>query len=276
MSENDINLIPIQVKGGVKRTTADGRDTEGTEVVVKCVKLVPLKRFLSTKMVEQEEQFTLFFPKVSIHDIKDVKGIYDFMVGSRLMEKAPGIWAFRCENAPSLYISAKFEEMWDRSEWQDIKKFDEVTGEVWVFGEPLVFGKFYCPDLCDKLRQVRQELLQQVMLKAFEERKEELEYYERVGRYEKAAELYEILGMLEKAREMRNKKREAKVVQLDLNQLIRQLGELGFTITYHCSHCGAPVSINGETKAESVQYCSHCGSRIETIDLANFIKKYLS
>jgi DNA-directed RNA polymerase subunit RPC12/RpoP len=103
-----------------------------------------------------------------------------------------------------------------------------------------------------------------------------LEYLNKVGRYEEAAYIYEELGMLEKARGMRQKAREATVVTVDLNKLIEQLGERGFTITYHCSSCGGPLKIDGETNAQAIKFCSYCGARIETIDLNRFIKSKLS
>jgi len=72
------------------------------------------------------------------------------------------------------------------------------------------------------------------------------------------------------------KAREKAIVVVDLNKLIQQLSEGGFTISYHCSYCGAPLQIDGETKVEAIKVCSHCGSRIEAIDLARFIESYLS
>jgi len=301
------DFVPIQVKSGIRKGSE-----EGTEVVVKYVEsvrrkgpfhytqflpdhhilfpvwlilwfvsfwysvftqywtpflivavvLTPLFVFLSVFayitrkkvwiMVDEEKQKTIFFPNVSIANITDVKEVDDRGVG------------------------------WDSEwppEWRDIVRIDHNhTGEVWVEGEGDDGGtyraKFYCPDLYDRVKHDWKDYQQQLKQKAFEEHKGELEYLEKVGRYEEAARIYEKLGMPEKAGEMRRKKRE--IVALDLNALIRQLGERGFTITYSCSHCGAPVSISGETKTEAIQYCSHCGSRIETIDLARFIKKYLS
>ena len=104
----------------------------------------------------------------------------------------------------------------------------------------------------------------------------EAAYFERVGKYEFAAEIYEENGLLEKAKRMRDMLRGSETVRVDLNQLIRQLSEKGFTLTYHCSNCGAPVKVDAKTNADSLKFCSHCGSQIQTIDISNFVKKYLS
>jgi DNA-directed RNA polymerase subunit RPC12/RpoP len=103
-----------------------------------------------------------------------------------------------------------------------------------------------------------------------------LDYLEKVGRYEELATEYENMDLSEKAGEIRRRARLVAEVRVDLNDLIRQLGERGFTITYHCSNCGASLEIGAETEVEAVKSCSHCGSRIEAIDLARLIKNFLS
>jgi len=244
---------------------------EGTEVVVKYVELVRRKGFLSTKMVEEEKQTTIFFPKVSIANINDIKEVNQSW--NKVMD-SPG---------KSFYHHLDYGSEWNSSEWGDILKTgDETTGEVWVRGYTQYphgigyYAKFYCPDLYNRVKHEWEEFLQQLKLREFEKRKSNLEYLEEVGRYEEAAQIYEYLDMPEKAGEMRRKKRETSVVRVDLNDLIRQLGERGFTITYHCSHCGAPLKIGAETEVEAIKFCSHCGSRLEAIDLARFIKSHLS
>lgn len=208
--------------------------------------------------VEEEKQTTIFFPKISIANVDDVKRVYQ---GGGSVSSEEGIKV-------SLY----------GTEWEHVVKIDDKNEEFWVRGKgddgEIYVAKFHCADLYNKIKCAFEEKERQWKIRRFEEQREKLEYLERVGRYEEAAQLYETLDMPEKAAEMRRKKRE--IVVLDLNALIRQLGERGFTITYHCAYCGAPLSISGETKAETIQHCSHCGSRIETIDVANFIKKYLS
>jgi DNA-directed RNA polymerase subunit RPC12/RpoP len=215
------------------------------------------ERFVSVIREVKEKQITIFIPSISITDVNDIVDIY--MPPSRYGELL---------------------------EWRGIPFESATHKNVVPIGDGVVsvvgFGprgeeygiELQSPDLYNRIMHEYNEFLRQVKFREYQSLKERLEYLEKVGRYEEAARIYETLDMPEKAGEMRRKKRE--IVMLDLNALIRQLGERGFTVTYRCSHCGAPVSISGETKAEAVQYCSHCGSRIETIDLANFIKKYLS
>ncbi|MEM3640584.1 MAG: MFS transporter [Candidatus Bathyarchaeia archaeon] len=235
---------------------------------------------------ERERHIAIFFPNIFVADVNNVKEIYrGYMPDIDEWESyfgEPRAISIRTDTVESRYgneYKADYENLWGNSDWPNIFGIgSEGSGEVWAVGWDVdnnVFSaKFYDPDLYSRVKLKREELLQQAYMRHFKRLKPHLEYLEKVGRYEEAARIYEELGMPEKAGEMRRKKRE--VVVLDLNALIRQLGERGFTITYHCSHCGAPVRISGETTAEAIQYCSHCGSRIETIDVANFIKKYLS
>ena len=229
--------------------------------------------------VEKEKLIPVFFPRVFITDINDVKGIYPQDYGSEEMSRDEGTiynpfeMIFFNGNGKWLEI----DSIWRKMGWDHVLKANHARGEVWVEsydqrGERYL-AKFYSPDLCKRVKHAWEVELKQAL---FEGYREKLEYLERVGRYEEAARLYEKLGMLEKAGEMRRKKREATVVRLDLNALIRELAERGFTVTYHCSHCGAPIRVSGETNVEDVKVCSHCGSRIEVIDLARFIRSKLS
>lgn len=244
-------------------------------LILGCVLYGERERFVTVTKEEKEMQMSVFFPNVLIESIEDVKSLCPYEKATGEMERTEGIWV----------RSHDFDfgdEEWNKDGYKKLhnilKLENENTEEVWARGDgddgKSYCAKFHSPELYKKVQDMMQEYWKQILLKEFDHHKKELEYLERVGRYEEAARIYESLRMPEKAGEMRRKKRE--VITLDLNALIRQLGERGFTITYHCSHCGAPVSISEETKAEAVQYCSHCGSRIETIDLANFIKKYLS
>jgi len=222
---------------------------------------------------ERERHVAIFFPNIFVADVNNMKEIY---FGDTSMVS---IMTDTVESRYGDAYKADYENLWDNSEWPNIVGIGrEGSGEVWAVGWDVdnnVFSaKFYDPDLYSRVKLKREELLQQAYIRHFERLKPHLEYLEKVGRYEEAARIYEELDMPEKAGGIRRKKRE--IVVLDLNALIRQLGEKGFTITYHCAHCGAPVRISGETRAEAIQYCSHCGSLIETIDVANFIKKYLS
>ena len=77
-------------------------------------------------------------------------------------------------------------------------------------------------------------------------------------------------------REAQTAAEEKAIMVVDLNKLIEQLSARGFTLTYNCSHCGAPLRIDGKTKVDTVKVCPNCGSGIEAIDLAKFIESYLS
>lgn len=232
---------------------------------------------------EEERQITIFFPSISIDNIYNIKAVYpdpDLMHEETMRPTVKMmLHPFRGGYLRIEPYDKHFVDLWLCSEWRSILAVDKTTKEIWVEGKgddgEIYYARLYClEELCNKLIKKREELMQQAKLMALEEHRRELEYLEKVGHYEEAARIYESLDMPEKAAEMRRKKRE--IVMLDLNALIKQLGERGFTVTYNCAHCGAPVRISGETKAEAIQYCSHCGSRIETIDIANFIKKYLS
>lgn len=272
---------------------------EGTEVVIKYFveEYVPKRWFSPGKWIKVEKQANIFFPKVTVESISDVKNVYKIYIDkSSRNEKIPidevceFLWhlkgGFNFITSPaavSANIYGEVNRNWPKTEFGNVLRTeDETTGEVWVLSSEEAaqiyryIGRFYCPNLRNQAIRAWWELLEQLRSKYLEENKSYLDYLEKVGRYEELAKQYEWLCMPEKAGEIRRKKREVRVVQLDLNQLIRQLGERGFTITYHCSHCGAPLTINAETDIENIKLCSHCGSRIEAIDLARFIKSYLS
>jgi len=230
------------------------------------------KKYAKPVEVEKEKLFSVFFPKVFIANVNDIKSFYSRDSGWNQMSLDEGT-----DYDPLTWLKIpEAVDIWLDMGWDHIFKANHARGEVWVegydeYGEKYL-AKFYSPDLCERVERARDEFKQML----FERYRGKLEYLEKVGRYEEAARLYEKLGMLEKAGEMRRKEREATVVHLDLNALIRELAERGFTVTYYCSHCGAPIRVSGETNVEDVKVCSHCGSRIEVIDLARFIKSKLS
>ena len=67
---------------------------------------------------------------------------------------------------------------------------------------------------------------------------------------------------------------EMTVLNLDVNNLIKQLVEKGQTLTYHCCHCGAPLKIGKET-SEVLRFCPNCGYSLEIINVAKLIKQHL-
>jgi len=290
--------VPVEVKRGKRNSE------EGTEVVVKYFeeKYVPKGWFSPEKWVKEEKRMTIFFPKVSITSNSDIKDIYEidfdknnpyksipsYVVfprkeGGQISEESEG-WNFCYYTdlwGPHLYHAVV--EEWAHTEWSNVLRIEHETKEVWILSSETYpndvrryVAKFHCPDLYDQALRQWWKLLEQVKSRKLEEKKSELEYLEKVGRYEELAQKYEYLLMPEKAGEIRRKARQVAEVRVDLNNLIRQLGERGFTITYHCSHCGAPLRIDAETEVEAIKSCRHCGSRIEAIDLAHFVKSFLS
>jgi DNA-directed RNA polymerase subunit RPC12/RpoP len=99
-------------------------------------------------------------------------------------------------------------------------------------------------------------------------------------RFEDAAKLYEKLGMYEEAGKVRAKGGEISVkrteVSVDLNTLLREVKEGGIVVVYRCPNCGGKVKVSKETSVDSLKYCEHCGSKIETMDLAEFLRTALS
>jgi len=244
------------VNAGVQRESI-----KGTEVVVKRVKSTRRK----DKVVKEEKQITIFLPNVSISNLDSVKEL--------------SCWDSTCMHLWHLRVECKGAYSEDVSVvpmWTQVTKKNGKSVCIRGRGNDgeLYLATVYSEDLYHRLEQEEEEVKRQWYSKKYEEAKPQLEYLEKVGRYEEAAEIYEELDMLDKARETRLKGRT--VVSVNLNRLLQQLGERGFTVTYHCSNCGAPLRIDAETKVEAVKSCSHCGSRIEAINLANFIKSSLS
>lgn len=116
--------------------------------------------------------------------------------------------------------------------------------------------------------------------------RDEAEIAEQAGRYEDAAEIYENLSrtlkdkkLLDKARKLRTLARRVppvKVITVDVNKLIQQLREDGLVVAYSCPRCGGKLKISGGTKPESLKFCSYCGSKLDTMDLAEFLRTTLS
>jgi hypothetical protein len=104
---------------------------------------------------------------------------------------------------------------------------------------------------------------------------------EKCGRPLDAAEIYEKhLKLYDKARLLREKDKQVIVrrtdVSVNLNELLRQIKEGGIVAVYRCPHCNGPLKINNKSSIESLKICEHCGSKIETVDLADFLKTALS
>jgi DNA-directed RNA polymerase subunit RPC12/RpoP len=104
---------------------------------------------------------------------------------------------------------------------------------------------------------------------------------EKCGRPLDAADIYEkYLRNYDKARQLREKDKHVIVKQTDisinLNALLQQLKDGGIVALYRCPHCNGTLKIGKDTSAESLKVCEHCGSKIETFDLADFLKTALS
>ncbi len=93
-------------------------------------------------------------------------------------------------------------------------------------------------------------------------------------RHEDAARVYEGLGMWKEAGDARRSGRRTVMtqVQVNLNELVRQMREGGLTTTYTCPACRSPILISGDT-AGQLRTCSYCGSTIQTTDLVEFLRR---
>ncbi len=100
------------------------------------------------------------------------------------------------------------------------------------------------------------------------------------GRLLEAAQIYEDLRMYDKARKLREEQKQVTIrkidISVDLNEMIRQIGNGGITAVYRCPHCGGKLKITGDTSVSSLRRCEHCRSDIETMDLVDFLKTALS
>jgi DNA-directed RNA polymerase subunit RPC12/RpoP len=103
---------------------------------------------------------------------------------------------------------------------------------------------------------------------------------EQARRFEEAARIYERFGMYEEAGRIRARGEEIVVrrtdVSVDLNRLLQQVRDGGIVVVYRCSHCGGNLKIGKDTRIESLKVCPYCESRIEAIELADFLRTALS
>lgn len=101
-----------------------------------------------------------------------------------------------------------------------------------------------------------------------------------VRRFEEAAKIYEDIGMYKEAGNARIKNNQLSIknteITIDLNKLLNQVKEGGLIVVYRCPHCGAPLKVNNESSAESITICNHCKTKIEKIDVVDFLREALS
>ena len=65
-------------------------------------------------------------------------------------------------------------------------------------------------------------------------------------------------------------------ISLDLNRLISQVKDGGIVVIYSCPNCGGKLKIGKDTSAESLNVCEYCGTKIEAMELADFLRTALS
>jgi len=103
---------------------------------------------------------------------------------------------------------------------------------------------------------------------------------EKVRRFEEAAKIYEEYKMFEEAGKARAEDKHITVkrteVSVDLNSLLKQIGDGGIVVVYRCPHCGGKLKVGKGTNFESLKTCEHCGSEIKAMELADFLKTALS
>ncbi len=103
---------------------------------------------------------------------------------------------------------------------------------------------------------------------------------EKAGRFEEAALVYDKYGMFEESKKLRRKEKEVTVKQtgvtVDLNRLLQQVKDGGIVAVYRCPHCLERFKVDGETTLSSLKTCQYCGTKIEALDLVDFLKTALS
>ena len=101
-----------------------------------------------------------------------------------------------------------------------------------------------------------------------------------VKRFEEAAKIFEDIGMYKEAGDTRIKSKQSSIkkteIKVDLNKLLNQIKDGGLIVVYRCPHCGAPLKVNKESNADSITICNHCNTKIEIIDVVDFLKTALS
>jgi len=136
-----------------------------------------------------------------------------------------------------------------------------------------------------RLMFAREGVLEEARARYQEEKKsiyKKAEILERAGHYIMAAMYYETLAsdfgdesFYDKARELKDRERNSQVkitsVDIDINELIKQLKESGIVFDYHCSKCGANLKINGNATGQ----CEYCDSKIDTMNLSDLLRKAL-
>ena len=100
---------------------------------------------------------------------------------------------------------------------------------------------------------------------------------ELAGRNEDAARVYESLGMWKEAGKARKEAGSTTIKHLsvNLNDLLDKLREGGFAVPYKCRICGAVMTIDKNSKAESLTRCAYCGTATNTDALLGIIQEAL-
>jgi len=101
---------------------------------------------------------------------------------------------------------------------------------------------------------------------------------ELAGRNEDAARIYESLGMWKEAGKARKEAGSTTIkhVSVNLNDLLDKLREGGLAVPYKCRICGAVMTIDRNSKPESLKRCSYCGTATNTDALLGIIQDALS
>jgi len=97
------------------------------------------------------------------------------------------------------------------------------------------------------------------------------------GRNEDSARVYESLGMWKEAGIARKEAGSTTIkhVSVNLNDLLDKLREGGLAIPYKCRICGAVMTIDKNSKAESLTRCAYCGTATNTDALLDIIQEAL-
>lgn len=100
---------------------------------------------------------------------------------------------------------------------------------------------------------------------------------ELAGRNEDAARIYESLGMWKEAGKARKEAGSTTIkhVSVNLNDLLDKLREGGLAVPYKCRICGAVMTIDKNSKAESLTRCAYCGTATNTDALLAIVQDAL-
>lgn len=279
---------PVQTRNSTKFTTTDGREVlfaffnDALDNIVKAAhielekqafyKLPPQQQNLLLENDFKEEVLDYFNPEITPY-IRDVK-FWRYQIWGA--HKVSGVMIDRDDpNFPDRLSRAKIMYLNHRGITQDdLKK--EMTAAIIrrynsCFNSQVYFDKFIFYSLGIResdpdSEQYFKELGNQLgsILAALKN--------EYLNKNDEAVKIFEKMGWIEEARQVGQKAKIVKNINIDLNKLIEQLKSNGLTISYKCPSCGGPITFN-DSKSNAPKFCMYCGSMIDTESISTIIQK---